>query len=86
MDMPGVRRHQRARRRAALASCAKDSLAIWGESFEDFVGGFGPGERPRVVVPGADVFLESLEETVRSTPALLVGQQREPTLDLVEPG
>jgi len=53
-----------------LVSCARNSLKICVESFEDLVGGLGPGEGAWVLVPdgdpGADVFLEGLQVLVHA--------------------
>ncbi len=54
----------------ALVSCARNPLKICVESFEDLVGGLGPGEGAWVLVPdgdpGADVFLEGLQVLVHA--------------------
>ena len=64
-------------------------MKICGESFEDLVGGFGPGEWLRIVVPVgdpvADVLFQRVDRCVHAAAQLFVGQQREPPLDLVEP-
>jgi hypothetical protein len=69
--------------RASTISCyvvssARNPVKMCGEPFEDLVGGLGPGERARVVVPalhpGADVALEGLQVLGDPAPELLVGE------------
>src|SRR6185312_147012 len=63
---------------------------VVGEGAEDLVGCLGPGERPGVVVPGgdpvADVVFQGLDGGVDAAADQLVGEQAEPSFDLVHPG
>jgi hypothetical protein len=56
-----------------------------GEGVQDLVGGFGPGERPGIVVPGGDPFpdvvLQHLDGGVDAAADQLVSQQAEPSFD-----
>jgi hypothetical protein len=60
-----VRRRQADIVATMLLSCARNSMKISGESFEDVVGGLGPGERFGVLVPGvhpvADGFFQRVD-------------------------
>ena len=64
--------------------------AISRHGLKDGIGGLGPDERFRVVVvgldEGGDVRLQCLDAAVNATLDLLVGKQREPAFDLVQPG
>ena len=64
--------------------------AISGDGLEDGIGGLGPDEGLGVVVVGLDeggnVGLEFVDAAMDAALDLLVGEQREPALDLVEPG
>src|SRR5205085_12079993 len=63
---------------------------VIGEGAQDLVGGLRPGERPGVVVPGGDPVLDvgfqGLDGGVDAAADQLVGQQAEPSFDLVHPG
>jgi len=62
--------HRLAEAQAHLVSCARNSLKVCVESFEDVVGGLGPGEGAWVLVPdgdpGADVFFQRLQVLVHA--------------------
>src|SRR5215467_3201814 len=62
---------------------------IVGKRVQDLVGGFGPGERPGVGVPGGDpvldVVFQGLHGGVHAAADQLVGEQAKPALDLVHP-
>src|SRR5215471_17681362 len=63
---------------------------VVSERVQDLVGGFGPGERPGIFVPGSDpvpdVVLQGLHGGVDAAADQLVGEQAEPAFDLVHPG
>jgi hypothetical protein len=60
------------------------------EGLEDGIGGLGPDKRLRVVVvhlnEGCDVSLQFADAAMDAALDLLVGEQREPAFDLVQPG
>lgn len=64
--------------------------AISGDGLEDGIGGFGPHEGLWVVIVGLDEGddggFQFEHAAVDAALNLLVGEQREPTLDLIEPG
>ena len=64
--------------------------AISRQRLKNGVGGLGPDERLRVVIvgldEGSDVSLQLLHAAMHAAFDLLVGEQREPAFDLVEPG
>ena len=64
-------------------------VEVAGEGFQDVVGGFGPDERLRVLVPGfdpgADVGFEFFDAAVGAAAQFAVGQLGEPAFDEVEP-
>jgi hypothetical protein len=60
--------------------------AISGDGLEDGIGGLGPDERLWVVVVGLDVSLQFVDAAMDAALDLLVGQQRKPAFDLVQPG
>src|SRR5512132_1778931 len=72
-----------------LVSCPGDSVEISGEAVEDLVGGLGPHERPRVVVPGGDPDRdrggELADRAVGAALEPLAGQLGKPPLDQVQP-
>ena len=74
---------------AELVSCAVDSVKKSSDSFEDLLGGLGPDEGVRVVVPGlhpgSDVGFEGLDAAVIAVVEQVLGEVGEPSFDLVEP-
>ena len=64
--------------------------AISGDCLEDGIGCLGPDEWLGVVIvvlnEGSDIGLELIDAAMDAALDLLVGEQREPAFDLVEPG
>jgi hypothetical protein len=67
-------------------SCAVDSVKKSSDSFEDLLGGLGPDEGVRVVVPGlhpgSDVGFEGLDAAVIAAVEQVLGEVGEPAFDL----
>ena len=64
--------------------------AISRDCLEDGIGCLGPDERLGVVIvglnKGSDIGFELIDAAMDAALDLLVGEQREPAFDLVEPG
>src|SRR6516225_524463 len=64
--------------------------AISRDRLEDGIGCLGPDERFGVVIvgldEGGDIGLEPIDAAMHAALDLLVGEQREPAFDLIEPG
>jgi hypothetical protein len=72
-----------------LVSCPINNFTEALEFGENGIGGGGPGERALVSVVMGDVTIDLADELAdgaeRTTPDGLVGDEREPALDLIEP-